>query len=127
MLRFSVTPDSAVRVFLARRRWAGGDSLPGGGNGPHQGSQAGGNKEVRKVGDGHGLARGPDLDADGTDQRPDRAPADAREGSLLASRPAQARRPAAPVPELPAEEGSRGLSRPHQGARPAPLAPTPLE
>jgi small subunit ribosomal protein S15 len=22
-----VTPDSAVRVFLARRRWAGGDSL----------------------------------------------------------------------------------------------------
>jgi hypothetical protein len=50
-------------------------------------------------------------------------PADAREGSLLAARPAEARRPAPPVPELPAEEGSRGLPGPHQGARPAPLAP----
>ena len=57
------------------------------------------------------------------DQPAHRASADAHEGSLLAPRAAQARRPPPPVPELPAAEGSRGLPRPDQGARPAAINP----
>ena len=43
------------------------------------------------------------------------------EGSLLAARAPEARRPATTIPELHATKGHRGLPRPHQGARPAPV------
>src|SRR5262249_60606202 len=70
-----------------------------------------------------GLPGGPGRDVDAAHQRADRAPADAQARSLLAPRAPEARRPAPPVPELPAAEGRRGVPHPDQGARPAPLAP----
>ena len=91
-------------------------------HGPHQGSQAGADREARPQRDRHRLSRGPDRDAHPSDQRPHRAPADTREGPLLPARAAEARRPAAAVPHLHAEARPRGLSRPHQGARPQALA-----
>ena len=54
-------------------------------------------------------------------QRAHRAPARPQEGPSLAPRPAEASRPAPPVPQLPAEEGPRPVPRAHQGARPPPL------
>src|SRR5947208_10517167 len=121
-LRADLVP--AVRVFLARRLLGRRRLEPKEAYGPHQGSEAEGNEVVRQARDGHRLAGSPDRDVDRAHQRPHRAPADAREGSLLAARPAEARRPAAQVPELPAEERSRGLPRPHQGAGPQAVAPT---
>src|SRR5581483_5523360 len=93
-------------------------------DGPHEGSETEGDPDVRQARAGHGLPRGPDRDADRADQRPHRAPADAREGPLLAARAAQARRAAPPLPELPAADRPGGLPRPHQGARPQAVAPT---
>ena len=76
---------------------------------------------IEKHGSGpgrHGIAAGPDRDADAADQRPDRAPPSAPEGSLLPSGPPEARRPPPPLPRLLAAQGHRGLPSPHQGARP---------
>src|SRR5262249_39321239 len=89
---------------------------------PHQGREAGDHQGTRPRGDGHRLAGGPDRDADAPHQPAHRAPPHAQARSPLASRAAPARRPQAPVPELPATHGSRGLPRPHQGAGPQALA-----
>ena len=55
-------------------------------------------------------------------QRAHGASPHAQARSLLAPRPAQARRASPALPQLPAAERRRGLPGPHQGARPAPLA-----
>src|SRR6185437_8007189 len=93
------------------------------GRGPDQGSKAGDHLEARPQRGRHRFAAGADRDADAADQRPDRASADPQARPLFAAWAAQARRPASPLPELPAEARPRGLPSPHQGARPAPLAP----
>src|SRR6202007_1418504 len=84
-------------------------------------------REARAQRGRHGLAAGADRDADAADQRADRASTRPQARPLLAARAAQARRAAAPLPELPATARPRGLPSPHQGARPAPLAPKNTE
>ncbi len=58
-------------------------------------------------------------------QRADRAPAHPQEGPPLASRPADARRTASPLSQLPAAQGSRALPGTGQRARPAQVSPLP--
>ena len=79
---------------------------------------------VEKHGEGsrrHWFGGGAGSPPHETHQRSHRASADASEGSLLAARALEARRPAAAVPRLPLQKGHRGLPRPHQGARPPPV------
>src|SRR5262245_58595411 len=110
----------ALLPWRAERRL--GRLEAGGLDGPHQGSQAGADREARSQRDRHRFARGADRDADAADQRADGASAHAPARPLLPPWAAEARREAPPLPQLPAEARSRGLSRPDQGARPAPLA-----
>src|SRR3982751_2269566 len=121
-------PGPARATFPRFRRdaapWAEPEEAEGRrGRGPDQGSEAGDHHEARPQRCRHRLVAGADRDADPADQRADRASAHPQARPLLAARAAQARRPAPPLLELPAEARPRGLPRPHQGARPAPLAP----
>src|SRR2546430_1789657 len=95
--------------------------LPGGMSDADQGSQAGHLQEARAQRGRHGLAGGADRPPDDPDQRADGSPADASEGSPLAPRSAQARRPAAPDAGLSPAQESRGLPCPDQGAGPEAL------
>src|SRR5207237_7186196 len=68
------------------------------------------------------LPRGADRPPDRTDQRPDRALQDAREGPSLAARPADADRQAPRVARLLAEERPRAVSGDHREVGHPPLA-----
>src|SRR3954454_5108325 len=84
--------------------------------------QAGARRAVRQGPGGHRFRGGPDRHAHRADQRAHRPPARPLEGPPLASRPAHARRPPAPVPQLPAEEGPRGLPVADPRAGPPPVS-----
>src|SRR5262245_28689456 len=90
-----------------------------------QGSQAGDCRQARPARGRHRFAGGADRPSDHPDQRAHRASAHAREGSLLAPRPAQARRSPPPAARLPPAHEPRWLPRPDQGARPAEVGPDP--
>src|ERR671934_822355 len=112
---------SAARVLPARRRGLR-SRRPGGLVDPHEGSQAGHHLQARAQRDRYGLGAGADRAPDDAHQPAHRAPARAPEGSLLPARPLEARRPPAPVLELPAAERLGGLPRADQGAGPQALA-----
>src|SRR6476646_2350189 len=83
---------------------------------PHQGSQAGNRRETRSGTCRHWFGRSAGCPPHQTDQRSDRASADASAGPLLASRAPQARRPAPPVHQL---HPTKGEGIPHMSTQTA--------
>ena len=81
--------------------------------------------QVRRRPRRHRQGRGPGRAADRADQRAHRAPAHPPQGSPLAPRAADARRPPPPVPQLPAAHRPRALPRAGPRARPAPVIDEP--
>src|SRR5215211_3448609 len=114
-LRCAPRPRCGFRLTSTRWRW-----YPKA-DGTHQRGEAGSRCRTRQERGGHGLDRGPDRAAFTPDRRSDGASAGSREGSSLPPRPAQARRTAAPAPELHAEEKPGGLPPADQRPGPAPL------
>src|SRR5215218_6438323 len=114
-LRCAPRPRCGFRLTSTRWRW-----YPKA-DGTHQRGEAGSRCRTRQERGGHGLDRGPDRAAFTPDRRSDGASAGSREGSSLPPWPAQARRTAAPAPELHAEEKPGGLPPADQRPGPAPL------
>src|SRR5919206_4639794 len=108
---------SAARVLPCGARGLRG-RLPGGLVDPHQGSEAGDHREARTRRGRHRLGPGADRALDHAHQPAHGAPARASEGPLLPARAAEARRPPAPLPELPTAERPGGLSGADQGTGP---------
>src|SRR4051812_19878560 len=90
---------------------------------PHEGSQ--GRDRLQAWGERHrhGVDESPDRAAQPAHQRPDRAPADASEGSLLAPRPAQAGRPPSSLSHLSPKARPGGLPGTDQGTGAAQVVP----
>src|SRR4051794_23054741 len=124
LLPFRPTAASAVRVLPSRRAGTP-ESFSKEAYDPHQGSQARHHRQAPPARLRHGVAAGADRAAHAARQRAHRASPHPREGPLLAPRPAQARGPAPPAPQLPPARGPRGLPRADQGARPQALGTTP--
>src|SRR6266516_340777 len=87
-------------------------------NASYQGSKTGDHRPAWSQRGGHRLAAGSDRALDTACQRDHRALARAPEGTLLATRPAEAGRPPAAAPAVPAKARPRGVSRADPGARP---------
>src|SRR5262249_1223548 len=89
---------------------------------PHEGSQTRDRSEAWVEPGRHGLDQGAGRAAHAADQPADRAPADASEGPLLATRAAQAGRPTPPFPELSPEARPGGVPGTDQGIGAAEVA-----
>ena len=83
------------------------------------GSQVGDRRQTRQARGRYRFAGGADRPPHHPDQRADRASARTREGSLLAPRPAQARRAPPPLLDYLQRTNLESYRAPDQGARPA--------
>src|SRR5438874_2913889 len=95
-----------------------GDAYLGGNSASHQGSKTGDHRPARPQRGGYRLAPGADRTLDTACQRAHGAPEGAPEGPLFAARPAEAGRPPAAAPAVPAKARPRGIPRLDPGARP---------